>query len=187
MEERAFCLCCGYELQYAPRSYDICEVCYWEDDPYQAENPFYAGGANTIPLVVAKSNYEKIGASEARFKEMVVSPKSKTRDPNYKTSKELVLANPEIIKSEIAESNSSDQNDLLHFYLNEHYTDMLETSKEISEKILQNSDFRFVWVKVARMYFQYFDKARTRRIWEFLEERHNNSWEELQNILREFA
>jgi len=46
------CPCCGYrtlELQ-PPGTYEICDICFWEDDGVQYDDPDYKGGANTESL-----------------------------------------------------------------------------------------------------------------------------------------
>ena len=59
------CPCCGYYTfdEQPGGSYDICEVCFWEDDPEQLEDPAYEGGANPVSLIQARKNYEEFGAS----------------------------------------------------------------------------------------------------------------------------
>jgi hypothetical protein len=66
------CPCCGYfTLSSESRdSYEICEVCFWEDDPVQFEDENYSGGANLPSLKVARENYIKYGAMEKRFVKM---------------------------------------------------------------------------------------------------------------------
>lgn len=46
------CPCCGYKtLDYEPPgTYDICDICFWEDDGIQYNDPDYEGGANTQSL-----------------------------------------------------------------------------------------------------------------------------------------
>jgi hypothetical protein len=39
--------------------YDICEVCGWQDDNVQNNDPDYRGGANTMSLNEAKEAYRK--------------------------------------------------------------------------------------------------------------------------------
>jgi hypothetical protein len=59
------CPCCGYVVfSRPPGSYDICEICCWEDDSVQLRDPRYAGGANTVSLVQAQANYSRVGAKE---------------------------------------------------------------------------------------------------------------------------
>ena len=58
------CPCCGYYTfdNKLDGSYDICEVCYWEDDISQLEDPTNENGANGISLIQAKKNYKEFGA-----------------------------------------------------------------------------------------------------------------------------
>ena len=49
------CPCCDAKVLSRLGEYEICEVCGWEDDPVQAADPDYAGGANTRSLNEAKS------------------------------------------------------------------------------------------------------------------------------------
>jgi hypothetical protein len=50
--QRYPCPCCGYYTPYSepPGSFEICEVCYWEDGSVQFNDPTYAGGANKPSL-----------------------------------------------------------------------------------------------------------------------------------------
>jgi hypothetical protein len=45
-------------------SYEICPVCFWEDDPVQNEDPAFVGGANRACLFDARLNYIRFGACE---------------------------------------------------------------------------------------------------------------------------
>ncbi|WP_367576145.1 CPCC family cysteine-rich protein [Pelagibius sp. CAU 1746] len=70
------CPCCGY-LTFSsppPGTFEICPVCYWEDDPIQSSNPNYAGGANTISLETAKKNFAHFGAVKAEFRKLTRPP-----------------------------------------------------------------------------------------------------------------
>lgn len=60
------CPCCGFlTLEHEPPgSFDICPVCWWEDDLVQAGDPDYAGGANVVSLRQAKENYRRLGVSD---------------------------------------------------------------------------------------------------------------------------
>lgn len=70
------CPCCGYKtLAEGTRdSYEICNVCYWEDDSVQNEDPDFEGGANEVSLRQAQRNFKIYGASEKRFKDNVEDP-----------------------------------------------------------------------------------------------------------------
>jgi hypothetical protein len=72
------CPCCGLTTltQKGPGTFEICPVCYWEDDNVQYEDPDYSGGANNVSLNQARINYKKFGAIEQRFIEQVRAPLS---------------------------------------------------------------------------------------------------------------
>ena len=71
------CPCCGYYtfLDKPSGNYDICEVCYWEDDPIQSKNPAYADGANHVSLQQARKNYKRFGACKKEMVSHVRHPK----------------------------------------------------------------------------------------------------------------
>ncbi len=76
MAKRYPCRCCGFlTLDEEPKgTYEVCLVCFWEDDPSQSADPNSAGGANTVSLNTAKKNYTEFGASEKGFIEDVRKP-----------------------------------------------------------------------------------------------------------------
>ena len=62
------CPCCGHVVfGEGPGSYEICPVCFWEDDPVQLRWPDYAGGANRPPLAEAQRTYVRTTVSEVRL------------------------------------------------------------------------------------------------------------------------
>lgn len=66
------CPCCGYfTFENKPNStYDICPVCFWEDDPVAYQEPNKdVGGANGVSLEQAKINYKEFGACS---KDMII-------------------------------------------------------------------------------------------------------------------
>ncbi|MGW8484403.1 CPCC family cysteine-rich protein [Microbacterium sp. NPDC055903] len=66
------CPCCGHvTLGEPPGSYEICAVCFWEDDAVQLRWPTYQGGANTPCLIDAQRAYAEGPAMEHRFTEVV--------------------------------------------------------------------------------------------------------------------
>jgi hypothetical protein len=67
---RFACPCCGYLTLDEPPAgtYNICEVCCWEDDGVQFRDPDYQGGANGVSLNQARENFRKHGVSEPRFR-----------------------------------------------------------------------------------------------------------------------
>jgi hypothetical protein len=66
-----YCLCCGYKTlnDEPPGSFEICSVCWWEDD-------LADGGANRVSLKKAKENFKKYGVSDLRWKKEVKPPRS---------------------------------------------------------------------------------------------------------------
>lgn len=75
------CPCCGcYTFDDAPQgTYDICPVCFWEDDLLQNNKPDFKGGANRVSLNKARENYKKYGACEERFVQFVRKPNEKEK------------------------------------------------------------------------------------------------------------
>lgn len=79
------CPCCGYKTLTGPHrgSYEICPVCFWEDDGVQFDDPDYEGGANPMSLKQAQRNFEKIGACEEAMLQYVRPPApGEERDEN---------------------------------------------------------------------------------------------------------
>lgn len=70
------CPCCGYKTfgSEPPGTFEICDICFWEDDNIQFHNPFYKGGANHISLKQAQENYRNIGVSKEDMKRYVRTP-----------------------------------------------------------------------------------------------------------------
>jgi hypothetical protein len=73
---RYACLCCGFRTLATPPpgSYELCPVCYWEDDGVQFADPDYVGGANLESLNQAKANFRQLGASAASAVPFVRKP-----------------------------------------------------------------------------------------------------------------
>jgi len=81
------CPCCGYKT-FSERqngTYDICPVCFWEDDPIQLADPDYEGGANRVSLRQGQLNFKEYGACEKEMINYVRQPKKEEkRDDNWK-------------------------------------------------------------------------------------------------------
>lgn len=88
MENKFTCKCCGYKTlgEYLKNgTYEICKICYWEDDGAQNNDPDQAGGANEPSLREAQKNFIEFGCSEKRFLSYVRPPNSTdTKDPDWK-------------------------------------------------------------------------------------------------------
>ena len=70
------CVCCGnFTLSTEQHGiYEICPVCFWEDDTIQFDYPEYEGGANGISLIRARENYTKFGAISENYLSKVRKP-----------------------------------------------------------------------------------------------------------------
>ncbi|MES2776391.1 MAG: CPCC family cysteine-rich protein [Bacteroidota bacterium] len=81
------CPCCGF-MTLSPQasgSYEICHVCFWEEDLVQTNNPDYSGGANTISLKEAQTNFIKFAACTKELKAHVTPPGiDEPKDPYWK-------------------------------------------------------------------------------------------------------
>jgi hypothetical protein len=54
------CPCCGFRTLESPGDYDICPVCYWEDDGNR--DPERHSSANHLTLGQARRNFAEYGA-----------------------------------------------------------------------------------------------------------------------------
>jgi cysteine-rich CPCC protein len=66
VSQRYACLCCGYLTlgEEPPGTYEICPVCWWEDDMVQGKDADYTGGANRVSLREARASFRAFGACE---------------------------------------------------------------------------------------------------------------------------
>ncbi len=58
------CPCCEHITLSEERKWEICDVCFWEDDLFQYNSPDYEGGANGVSLNQARKNFKKFGPSK---------------------------------------------------------------------------------------------------------------------------
>lgn len=74
--ERYPCACCGYLTMSSPEhgTFEICPVCYWEDDYVQFNDINFEGGANGESLKQARLNFKKFGAYSLQFIDKVRPP-----------------------------------------------------------------------------------------------------------------
>lgn len=70
------CPCCKFKTLYGRDHYEICEVCFWEDDgqdEHDAEE--VRGGPNgSLSLRQAQDNFRRFGAVEEPLKKYVRNP-----------------------------------------------------------------------------------------------------------------
>jgi hypothetical protein len=73
--QRFPCSCCGYltMVRKPGGTFDLCPVCFWEDDPIQIEDHDCEGGANIVSLRQAQ-HFREFGASERQFVDKVRPP-----------------------------------------------------------------------------------------------------------------
>ncbi len=64
------CPCCGFLTlsDCPPGTFEICNVCGWEDDEAQFHDSNYHGGANPESLNEAIENFKNFGASSKRYR-----------------------------------------------------------------------------------------------------------------------
>lgn len=80
------CPCCGWLVfREPPGSYDICPICFWEDDLVQLRWPDFGGGANGPSLIDAQAIFAERGAMEERFLRHVRAPApTEQHDPEWR-------------------------------------------------------------------------------------------------------
>ena len=80
------CACCEYLTldEQPPGTFQICEVCFWEDDNVQFDDPDYRGGANEVSLNEARATFLRIGASEEQFLSKVRRPLPSELPPTHR-------------------------------------------------------------------------------------------------------
>lgn len=102
---RFTCPCCGYvTFTNPPGSYDLCPICFWEDDPVQLLDPGYAGGANALSLIDSQRSYAERGACLPASGGSVRPPRpDETRDPEWRP------AVPDDLKSSRSPKDLSDE------------------------------------------------------------------------------
>ena len=71
------CPCCGYQTlpEPPPGTYNLCPICFWEDDGVQFRDPDYEGGANGPSLRQAQSNFAGYGACDEHGRRFVRPPR----------------------------------------------------------------------------------------------------------------
>lgn len=72
------CPCCKYLTidSIPPGTFEICPVCFWEDDEVQYRNPDFSGGANKVSLNKARANFYSFRASSSEYLKQVRPPKT---------------------------------------------------------------------------------------------------------------
>ncbi|MEU4764004.1 CPCC family cysteine-rich protein [Actinosynnema sp. NPDC023794] len=79
VRRRFACPCCGYLTLRERGGWDICPVCFWEDDGHGDHNADQRSGANRLTLTEARENFVRFGACDERSVKHVRPPKWKER------------------------------------------------------------------------------------------------------------
>lgn len=92
------CPVCGYLVfDEKPNSYEICPICYWEDEAMQLRYP-NERGANRVTLIEAQANFFELGYSDNRTKNLVRKPTSSDiKDKNWR----LINPKEDIIEEKV--------------------------------------------------------------------------------------
>ena len=79
------CPCCGYLVfSEVPGSYNICPICFWEDDLSQLRF-VRTTGANRVNLIEAQGNFARFGACEPQLTQHVRKPTGEDRlEPGWR-------------------------------------------------------------------------------------------------------
>lgn len=83
--EGTACPCCGYRtLKEGWGSFEVCPICWWEDDGQQLANPLLRDGANAVSLAEAQLYFLISGVSDPRFSDHVRAPAEDEPDPDWR-------------------------------------------------------------------------------------------------------
>jgi hypothetical protein len=80
-DQRFACPCCHFLTLSERGGFEICQVCFWEDDGQDDRDAGEVqGGPNgSLSLDQARKNYADFGACEKRFKKKVRPPRPEER------------------------------------------------------------------------------------------------------------
>lgn len=75
---QASCPCCGFATltDSIDWSYEICPLCFWENDPVQRGDASYIGGDNSISLLQARENFIRFGACRPQSLDHIRPPRT---------------------------------------------------------------------------------------------------------------
>lgn len=76
---REVCPCCDYVTLSERGSYDICPVCFWEDDGQDVDQLDVFSGPNHMTLRQGRANFAKFGACEEKMLPNVCSVEERSK------------------------------------------------------------------------------------------------------------
>lgn len=65
------CPCCDFFTLSSRGGYEVCPVCYWEDDGQDMDRLDVVSGPNHITLRQGRANFERIGACDHAARSLV--------------------------------------------------------------------------------------------------------------------
>lgn len=69
------CPCCGYATISEPANYEICRICFWEDDGQDDPDAHEChGGPNQVSLIEGRRNFLVFGSAEVKDRSHVRIP-----------------------------------------------------------------------------------------------------------------
>ena len=78
--EAGYCPVCGYRVfeEGPPGTWDICPICFWEDEPYPLDEPdTVTGGPNKdLSVTRARENFRRFGAYREGIVEHTRAPRA---------------------------------------------------------------------------------------------------------------
>ncbi|WP_431109000.1 CPCC family cysteine-rich protein [Winogradskyella poriferorum] len=87
MESELQCPCCDYYTLSERGVYDICPICFWEDDGIDITELDKHSGPNHITLREGRFNFEKYGACDSTMVKNVIPKNHRKR---FKFEKRIV-------------------------------------------------------------------------------------------------
>ena len=78
------CPCCHYRTLRGRGGYEICHVCFWEDDGQDDHDAdkVYGGPNRDVSLIEARQNYQRLGVADPRDLGKVRPPTAEESEPN---------------------------------------------------------------------------------------------------------
>ena len=81
---RYTCPCCGFRTLTGPGNYDLCPVCFWEDDGMHDNDAASVEGPNGITLAEGQRLYQRYGSSALHCLSKARPPATEEpRDPDW--------------------------------------------------------------------------------------------------------
>jgi hypothetical protein len=79
------CPCCRHRTLVERGAFEMCPVCWWEDDGQDDEDAdVVRGGPNgVLSLSAARENYRRVGASDPKFVGSVRPPSSESEEGGH--------------------------------------------------------------------------------------------------------